>query len=149
MKSKLEYIWLDGYTPTQSLRSKTMVRENFGGTLEECPMWSFDGSSTEQADGSDSDCLLTPVAIYPDPDRKNGYLVMTEVLNADGTPHESNGRATIDDDDDDFWFGFEQEYLLWDPEALNLSLRRALLGCGEEYWWPFPLRSQMFRYIKD
>ena len=35
---------------------------------------------------------------------------MTEVLNADGTPHESNARATIDDDDNDFWFGFEQEY---------------------------------------
>ena len=31
MKSKLEYIWLDGYNPTQSLRSKTMVREDFGG----------------------------------------------------------------------------------------------------------------------
>ena len=51
MKAKLEYIWLDGYKPTQSLRSKTQVRDNFGGTLEECPMWSFDGSSTEQADG--------------------------------------------------------------------------------------------------
>jgi len=117
MKTKLEYIWLDGYTPTQSLRSKTMVRSDFGGTLAECPMWSFDGSSTEQADGSDSDCLLKPVAIIPDPDRKNSYLVMTEVLNADGTPHVSNGRATIDeaDDDEDFWFGFEQEYFLWDP----------------------------------
>lgn len=114
MKSKLEYIWLDGYKPTQTLRSKTQVRDNFGGTLEECPVWSFDGSSTQQADGSDSDCLLKPVAIYPDPDRANAYLVMTEVMNADGTPHPSNGRATIDDDDDDFWFGFEQEYFLWD-----------------------------------
>ena len=42
---------------------------------------------------------------------------MTEVLNADGTPHVSNGRATIDDDDDDFWFGFEQEYFLWDIDT--------------------------------
>ncbi|MEM9256324.1 MAG: glutamine synthetase beta-grasp domain-containing protein [Pseudomonadota bacterium] len=119
MKSKLEYIWLDGYTPTQSLRSKTMVREDFSGKLEDCPMWSFDGSSTEQADGSASDCLLKPVAIIPDPDRKASYLVMTEVLNADGTPHVSNGRATIDEaeDDDDFWFGFEQEYFLWDPST--------------------------------
>ena len=117
MKAKLEYIWLDGYQPTQSLRSKTRVESDFGGTLEECPMWSFDGSSTEQADGSDSDCLLKPVAIYPDPARKNGYLVMTEVLNADGTPHASNGRATIEDDDNDFWFGFEQEYFLWDVDA--------------------------------
>lgn len=119
MKSKLEYIWLDGYKPTQSLRSKTLVKSDFSGKLEDCPMWSFDGSSTEQADGNDSDCLLKPVAIIPDPDRKNGYLVMTEVLNADGTAHESNGRATIDEneDDEDFWFGFEQEYFLWDPES--------------------------------
>jgi len=114
MTAKLEYIWLDGYKPTQSLRSKTRMAKNFGGTLEECPVWSFDGSSTEQATGDDSDCLLKPVAIFPDPCRKNGFLVMTEVLNADGTRHESNGRATIDDDDDDFWFGYEQEYFLWD-----------------------------------
>ena len=59
-------------------------------------MWSFDGSSTQQAEGNDSDCLLKPVAIFPDPDRSNGYLVMTEVLNADGSPHETNARATID-----------------------------------------------------
>tara|TARA_B100002052_G_C15856425_1_gene587735 strand:+ start:122 stop:1135 length:1014 start_codon:yes stop_codon:yes gene_type:complete len=120
-KSKLEYIWLDGFQPTQSLRSKTRIERDFSGKVEECPMWSFDGSSTQQADGNDSDCLLKPVAIFPDPDRSNGYLVMTEVLNADGTPHVSNGRATIDDDDNDFWFGFEQEYFLWDP-VTNLPL---------------------------
>jgi len=50
---------------------------------------------------------LKPVFICPDPGRKNSYLVMNEVLNADGTPHESNARATIKDDDDDYWFGFE------------------------------------------
>lgn len=116
-KAKLEYIWLDGYKPTQSLRSKTKIEDNFSGKLEDCPMWSFDGSSTEQAPGRSSDCLLKPVAIFPDPDRKNGYLVMTEVLNADGTPHPTNGRATIDDDDNDFWFGFEQEYFLWSTET--------------------------------
>ena len=117
MKSKLEYIWLDGSEPTQCLRSKTMVRNDFGGTVEECPVWSFDGSSTNQATGDDSDCLLKPVAIYPDPDRASAYLVMCEVLNADGTPHPTNGRATIQDEDEDFWFGFEQEYFLWDPKT--------------------------------
>ena len=97
MKSKLEYIWLDGFQPTQSLRSKTqMSKDNFTGALEDVAMWSFDGSSTEQAEGGSSDCLLKPVAIYPDPDRHNAYLVMCEVLNADGTPHPSNGRATIE-----------------------------------------------------
>ncbi|MEM6259850.1 MAG: glutamine synthetase beta-grasp domain-containing protein [Planctomycetota bacterium] len=116
-KSKLEYIWLDGYKPTQSLRGKTKIVKDFSGKLEDCPMWSFDGSSTEQAEGGSSDCLLKPVYICPDPGRKNAYLVMTEVLNADGTPHESNGRALIDDDDNDFWFGFEQEYTLINPDT--------------------------------
>jgi len=126
-KSKLEYIWLDGYKPTQSLRSKTKIVSDFSGKLEDCPMWSFDGSSTEQAEGNSSDCLLKPVAIFEDPDRKNGYLVMTEVLDAEGKPHVSNGRATIDDEDDDFWFGFEQEYFLWNPEN-NLPLGFPVLG---------------------
>ncbi|HIA97880.1 MAG TPA: glutamine synthetase, partial [Marine Group III euryarchaeote] len=104
--SKLEYIWLDGYKPTQNLRSKTLIKKNFSGKLKDCPVWAFDGSSTQQAEGNASDCLLKPVAVYPDPDRVNGFLVMNEVYDADGTPHESNGRATIDDDDNDFWFGF-------------------------------------------
>jgi len=116
-KSKLEYIWLDGYHPTQNMRSKTKVEDDFSGKLEDCPIWSFDGSSTRQATGDNSDCLLKPVAIYPDPVRKNGYLVMTEVLNSDGTPHETNGRATINDDDNDFWFGFEQEYFIMDKKT--------------------------------
>jgi glutamine synthetase len=118
-KHKLEYIWLDGYKPTQSLRSKTMVKSDFSGKLEDLKMWCFDGSSTQQAEGGSSDCLLKPVALYPDPDRfgGNGWLVMCEVLNADGTPHESNGRATIEDEDDDFWFGLEQEYTLWDNDT--------------------------------
>lgn len=116
-KSKLEYIWLDGTEPTQELRAKTKIIEDFSGKVEDAPMWSFDGSSTNQAEGGASDCLLKPVSICPDPARKNGWIVMTEVLSADGTPHSSNARATIDDDDNDFWFGFEQEYFLIDPET--------------------------------
>ncbi len=114
---KLEYIWLDGYKPTQSLRSKTKIvkSSDFDGTIGTLEMWSFDGSSTEQAPGGSSDCLLKPVYVVKDPQRNNGFLVMCEVLNADGTPHVSNGRAMIEDDDNDFWFGFEQEYFLWDP----------------------------------
>ena len=99
MAIKAEYIWMDGTRPTSLLRSKTKIVRNFDGTLEDCPVWSFDGSSTEQADGGHSDLLLKPVAIHPDPARKNVFLVLTEVLNADGTPHATNGRATINDDD--------------------------------------------------
>src|SRR4029434_10058309 len=99
VSSKLEYIWLDGYKPVQSLRSKTKIEKNFSGKLDDCPMWCFDGSSTEQAPRASSDFWLQPLFIVQDPQRKNAYLVMCEVLNADGTAHESNGRATIDDDD--------------------------------------------------
>ena len=116
-KSKLEYIWLDGKEGMQGLRSKTRIEADFSGKLADCPIWSFDGSSTGQAEGGSSDCLLKPVAIFPDPGRNNAFLVMTEVLNADGSPHPTNGRATIEDEDNDFWFGFEQEYFLWDPET--------------------------------
>lgn len=117
-KFKLEYIWLDGSQPMQGMRSKTKIMgSDFSGKLSECPNWSFDGSSTLQAEGGSSDCVLKPVYICPDSDRKNAFLVMCEVLNADGTPHESNGRATIEDKTDDFWFGFEQEYTIWDPET--------------------------------
>ncbi len=124
-KAKLEYIWLDGYKPTQSLRSKTKIESNFSGKLEDCDMWSFDGSSTEQAPGGSSDCQLKPVYICPDPERSKlgtpAFLVMCEVLDSTGAPHESNGRALIDDDNNDFWFGFEQEYFLYDNNT-NLPL---------------------------
>ena len=112
IKSKLEYIWLDGYKPIQNLRSKTKIVENFSGKLEDCENWFFDGSSTEQSLEGYSDCLLKPVFICTDPARINGFLVMCEVLNINGKAHETNSRATIEDDDNDFWFGFEQEYFL-------------------------------------
>ncbi len=109
---KFEYIWLDGYSPEPNLRSKTKVinKSAFSGSLDEIPNWSFDGSSTLQADGHSSDCLLKPVHIVPDPGRKDAYLVMCEVLNADGSPHASNTRSRFEDDSD-FWFGFEQEFV--------------------------------------
>ena len=152
-KHKLEYIWLDGYQPTQSLRSKTKVESDFSGKLEDVGEWNFDGSSTEQASGDDSDTLLKPVAVYPDPDRfgGNGWLVMCEVLNADGTPHESNGRATIGDDDEDFWFGFEQEYTLIDPDT-NLPLgfpENGFPGPQGPYYTSVGVRNAIGRDLVD
>jgi glutamine synthetase len=44
-KYKLEYIWLDGYTPTPNLRGKTQIKEfDAFPTLEQLPLWGFDGS---------------------------------------------------------------------------------------------------------
>lgn len=111
MAYKLEYIWLDGYKPEPSLRSKTKIVKDEPSDVSDCPEWSFDGSSTEQAEGSSSDCLLKPVRLVADPDRNNAFLVLTEVLDADGNVHPSNTRGTFEDDSD-FWFGFEQEYTI-------------------------------------
>jgi glutamine synthetase len=112
-KYKLEYIWLDGYEPVPNLRGKTLVKdfEKFP-TLADLPNWGFDGSSTQQAEGHSSDCVLKPVASYPDSTKTNGVLVLCEVLHADLTPHSTNARATILDDPDT-WFGFEQEYFFF------------------------------------
>lgn len=115
MSTKLEYIWLDGYKPEPSLRSKTKVVSSEPSSAADCPEWSFDGSSTEQAEGSSSDCLLKPVRMIPDPRRNNAFLVMTEVLAADGSVHPTNTRGTFEDDED-FWFGFEQEYTIMDGD---------------------------------
>ena len=117
-KYKLEYIWLDGYEPVPNLRGKTQVKEfKKFPELDELPMWGFDGSSTRQAEGKNSDCMLKPVAVFPDTTKKNGVLVMCEVMNPDGvTPHPSNSRAGILDDPG-AWFGFEQEYVLYQDGA--------------------------------
>ena len=114
---KFEYIWLDGYQPEANLRSKTKIlnfKEFEKKDLVKLPDWSFDGSSTLQAEGSSSDCILKPVAIYNDPARLDAFLVLCEVCNADGTAHTTNTRAKIANGYDDYWFGFEQEYTLMD-----------------------------------
>ena len=88
MAYRAEYIWIDGQKPTAKLRSKTKIVP----AGAEPPVWGFDGSSTEQAPGNLSDCVLNPVFVRPDPIRGgDDVLVMCEVLNADGTPHPSNG----------------------------------------------------------
>lgn len=115
---RYEYCWLDGYRPDPNLRSKTKILKEYT-ELENLPIWSFDGSSTRQADGHSSDCLIKPVRMIIDPQRKNAFLVMCEVLNPDGTPHISNRRSKLDEyeTDDDYFFGMEQEYTLINPQT--------------------------------
>ena len=87
---KAEYIWIDGTEPTPQLRSKTKILTPGA----EPPVWGFDGSSTNQAPGHASDCVLRPVFVAPDPIRGADHkLVLCEVLNTDMTPHVSNTRA--------------------------------------------------------
>ena len=136
---KLEYVWLDGYKPEQSLRSKVRVDDYVD-------MWSFDGSSTQQATGNKSDCLLKPVAEYRTIDRiradatrtapgLEGTYVMCEVLNADHEPHSSNNRTHCQNlVSDEWWFGFEQEYFMYkDGRPLGWPEKKAPRPQGDYY----------------
>jgi glutamine synthetase len=113
---KAQYIWLDGTKPTAQLRGKTKIIE----TGKEPPVWGFDGSSTNQAEGNSSDCVLKPVFTCPDPIRGGtSIIVLCEVLNTDMTPHSSNTRAACVAAQEkyasfDMWFGLEQEYTLFE-----------------------------------
>ena len=112
MVYKAEYIWLDGTTPSARLRSKTKIIADG----ESPPIWGYDGSSTQQATGDNSDVVLKPVLTVPDPIRGgSNVLVMTETLLTDMNPHPSNTRAACEAASDkysqfDTWFGIEQEY---------------------------------------
>jgi len=121
MKIVAEYIWQDGTKPTHKLRSKTKVlsAESWDGSF---PDWTFDGSSTSQAPGDKSDCVLRPVKSILDPTRNitnaKCYLVLCEVLNSDGTPHETNTRAQLRNvasqvESQRPLFGIEQEYTMF------------------------------------
>ncbi len=112
MTYKAEYIWIDGTEPTAKLRSKTKILDDGA----ELPIWGFDGSSTNQAPGDKSDCVLQPVFSCPDPIRGgDNKLVLCEVLYIDMTPHASNSRAACVEvadryKDQEPIFGIEQEY---------------------------------------
>ena len=113
---KAEYIWIDGAEPTAKLRSKTKIIED--GV--EPGIWGFDGSSTNQAAGESSDCVLKPVRIVPDPIRGgDNKLVLCEVLLITMKPHPTNTRAALAAAakkyaKHEMWFGIEQEYTFFD-----------------------------------
>ena len=99
--------------PVPNLRGKTQIKEftNFP-TLDQLPLWGFDGSSTKQAEGRSSDCVLKPVRVFFDSTRKNGVLVHCEVMMPDGvTPHPTSPRHHSRRRG--AWFGFEQEYFFY------------------------------------
>ncbi len=124
MSYQAEYIWIDGTKPFPQLRSKTRILAD-GKTP---PIWGFDGSSTNQAPGDNSDCVLNAVFQCPDPIRGgDNILVLCEVLLPDRSPHPSNTRASCVATAEKYassepMFGIEQEYTLFKD--------------GRPYAWP-------------
>jgi glutamine synthetase len=125
-KIQAEYIWIDG---TNGLRCKTMTLDKKPSGVQDLKEWNFDGSSTKQAPGHDSDVFLKPAAIFKDPFRGgDNILVLCECYNNDGSPNATNYRyhakKQMDLAKDQVpWFGLEQEYTLFDAD-------------GHPYGWP-------------
>ncbi|XP_042150353.1 glutamine synthetase-like [Ixodes scapularis] len=121
------YVWIDG--SGEALRCKTRTLDSEPTNPKELPIWNFDGSSTGQADGSNSDVHLYPVALFRDPFLGDpNKLVLCETYKHDHTPHESNKRHACKEAMDRVrelkpWFGIEQEYTLLDID-------------GRPYRWP-------------
>jgi glutamine synthetase len=119
-KVLLEYIWIDNF---ENLRSKIKIM-NINQlpkiTIDYIPEWNFDGSSTGQAEGRDSDVLVKPVSLFKNPFHKyikEAYLVLCECFNKDGTVHPTNHRHKLVDTfekckDTEPLFGIEQEYVI-------------------------------------
>ena len=120
-----EYIWLDAH---QTPRSKTKVLTARPTKISDLPVWNYDGSSTEQAEGGNSEINIKPRAIFDDPFR--GYphvLVMTDAYNAwDDKPAIGNTRADCAELHEtykkhDAWYGIEQEYTLMKPGKVGAA----------------------------
>jgi glutamine synthetase len=115
----LEYVWVGG---NNELRSKTKVFEKPNTTninLDALPIWNFDGSSTGQACGEDSEIILKPVKIFNDPFRENGNIVLCDTYLPNGENHPTNNRFQANiifskDLEEKPWFGLEQEYFMID-----------------------------------
>jgi len=139
LAQRAEYIWHDGLEGApekglvfNELRGKTKVIQKPITSFNPADFseWSFDGSSTGQAEGSFSDCILQPVTVIPDPIRGgDDVLVMCEVYNPDGSPHDTNTRAKLRDiitpaiEAEEPLYGFEQEYTMLKKD-------------GTVYGWP-------------
>lgn len=124
----IEYVWIDGLG---NLRSKIRIyySENLL-KLEDFPVWNYDGSSTFQAQGEDSEIIIKPCSVFFNPlitthrkdrDTKT-YIVMCETFKPNGEPLENNYRNWANiifkkDLKQKPWFGIEQEYFLLDKNT--------------------------------
>jgi len=116
-----EYIWIGG--SGSDLRSKTKTLKTRVLSLEDIPCWNYDGSSTGQAEGHDSEIWLKPVKYCRDPFRGgDNILCLCQCLNAATMkPIETNRRAPAMEvfeekavSEEETWYGIEQEYTLFD-----------------------------------
>jgi glutamine synthetase len=146
----LEYIWIDNI---YNLRSKTKVLtinnipENIDEKLKILPEWNYDGSSTGQAKGYDSEIIIKPCAIYKDPFRSgNSYFVLCDTYCKDNNtkkiiPHKTNNRVKALEIFNKYkyeepMYGIEQEFFLADKNNVPLFRNLILQNYINNDWDP-------------
>uniref|UniRef100_A0A7S2HK61 Glutamine synthetase n=1 Tax=Haptolina brevifila TaxID=156173 RepID=A0A7S2HK61_9EUKA len=122
-KIQAEYLWIDA---VGDVRSKCRTVDASKATLDQLPQWNYDGSSTEQAPGDDSEVIIKPRAIFKDPFRGgDNILVLTDTYTPGGTPLPTNTRAPAaeifdaNEESTGAWFGLEQEYTLFNMDKVT------------------------------
>lgn len=120
------YVWIDG--TGENVRCKDRVLEKIPQKPSDCPDWQYDGSSTYQAQGGNSDVQLVPRAIYRDPFKAGDkdVIVLCDTYKPDGSPCDSNHRAAMQaaydqTQKEEPWFGLEQEYTFLDVDGRPLG----------------------------
>jgi glutamine synthetase len=122
-----EYVWIGGSGQPDDLRCKTKTLEKEVKSIDDLPIWNYDGSSTGQAPGKDSEVFLKPVRVFPDPFRRGRHILVlceARLPNRDLTPIPTNTRAPAvaifnQHLDEHPWFGLEQEYTLFHPDGVT------------------------------
>ena len=150
------YFWIDA---DGNMRSKQRVMRNSAEELP--PDWNFDGSSTGQASGENSEVVLKPRAKYflhnapsasPSSTRSRWhYLVLcdtwhrSKIIGSDGkisyselTPAKNNNRDLAEQifsiptvKNERLWFGLEQEYFL---KSINTTNKKHGEGVYCDYY---------------
>lgn len=123
----LEYVWIDN---DYNLRSKIKMLydpfHEYALTIENIPMWNYDGSSTNQASGEDSEVILKPRRIFkPNISESiivSHIIVLCDTYTPSDVPQQTNNRALAmerfnSNIETHPWFGIEQEYFLIDPKT--------------------------------
>ncbi|XP_071820416.1 glutamine synthetase-like [Apostichopus japonicus] len=122
-KVQVMYVWIDGSGET--MRAKTKTMDFVPKSFEDCPEWTYDGSSTDQAEGSNSDLYLQPKAMFKDPFRLgDNKIVLCDIYKYNRKPEDKNFRYYCNQvmskpevASTHPWFGIEQEYTFLSPDG--------------------------------
>ena len=149
----VEYIWLGG---NNEFRSKTRVLDNvnIAINIDDIPDWNYDGSSTGQATGRESEVIIKPKALFNNPfGLPFDYIVLCDTYLPDGSPLYNNTRIVADmifneKLEEEPWFGLEQEYFLIDPTT-NKPLGFDETGKQGQYYCSVGCENAFGRKIID